>query len=183
MNNNIISQEYFDSLKLDEIKFPYSSEHKEELEHRLEELSNDSFENKTENKTEKDIIRKDYEIAKEINITFATVLDKDVFVSLFLDICNEGTCSNYIINDIINMCIEQSTYRSINCLIWMLYAGYINTNAQFNQVKEYIESFNHIDSNIDDDKILKLIEDCKNKKINNDYYKSLLKVSNENFDV
>lgn len=117
-------------------------------------------------------IETDTKISNEIHITFATVLSKEYFVSFFLIVCNENEYEEYLINDIINICIEQNTYRSINCIIWLLYAGYIRVKSQYELIESYINSFN-------DNIINNLIERCKNNEIDYEYYNNLLKISTE----
>lgn len=111
-------------------------------------------------------------IANEIHIIFITVLPKDYFMSLFLDICEGLDCSDYIIDDIIKICIDENTISSVNCLIWLLYIGYIKTEYQYQIIEEYLYQLNN-------NKINKLIEDSKNNKLNNKYYKNLLKIAGE----
>ena len=117
----------------------------------------------------------DIKISNEIHIIFAITLSKDEFLSLFLDICDEQSCDNKLINDIIKKCIRLNSYNSINCIIWLLYTGYIKSNSQFKLINNFIKLFDQFNSKNDYNKILILIEDCKNNKIDYLYYKNLLK--------
>lgn len=166
------------NLDLDSYKFSnhhllnnsFNVESEGQLEDSFNDSSKESFNVDSEEHNEES---EDKKLAKDVFIAFASTLPKDTFVSFFLDVIDDTECGDYIINDIIKICIEDATYRSINVLIWMIYSGYIKDEKQYEIIEDFI---NELDDNDEGkSKILELIEDSKNNRIDNKYYKNLLK--------
>ena len=117
--------------------------------------------------------------SKDIHILFALILPKFEFVELFLEILNEKNYDEYLVNNVLEICLNDLNYRSISCIKWLLYIGFVKTDYQYNLLDN-----NLLDNNPDKNENIKMIiNKSKNNEFDNDYYKELLIKAFNDFPV
>ena len=117
------------------------------------------------------------ELADMMIINFAKTLPVNMFIQFFLSICNESLIDKTLVDDMLDICCKKSGLISGTCVLWMILCGTITNIAQELKLGEFINSF--YDETIDNEMFVNILNRIKNKELDSNYFRKLLKYSSE----